>query len=278
MERFRLDGCPTQVGEDDLHAAREVRQLTQASAHARVVEALDVLEDVPVGVEGYLATILALRGLANDVQWLHHSAVLEADAVMLAVAPDLRHEPVGEGVNDRAAHAVEAAGHLVGTVVELAAGMELGEDDLDGRAPFPLHGVYRDATAVVADRGGTVRVQGHLDGVGVAREGLVDGVVDDLGEQLVVTVYAGAALHVHGGALTHPLKAPQDLDVLSGVPVAALVLVLIQDLPPGPLGPPTPGSGRWSAAARSRPSSPSILPRGRASGQTKLTVLDGISA
>ena len=48
----------------------------------------------------------------------------------LAVAVDLGLEPLREGVDDRHADAVQAAGDLVRVVVELAAGVDLGQDDL----------------------------------------------------------------------------------------------------------------------------------------------------
>src|SRR5690606_24615482 len=80
-----------------------------------------------------------------------------------------------------------------------------------------LHDVDGDAAAVVDDRGRAVGVEVDLDGVGLAGEGLVDGVVDDLGEELVVAVDARAALHVHRGPLADAFEAPQDLDVLRRV-------------------------------------------------------------
>ena len=56
-------------------------------------------------------------------------AALELLAVDLAVAADLGDEPLGERVHDRDADAVEAAGDLVAVAAELAAGVELREDD-----------------------------------------------------------------------------------------------------------------------------------------------------
>ena len=48
----------------------------------------------------------------------------------LAVAVDLGLQPLRQGVDDRHADAVQAARDLVGVVVELAAGVRLGQDDL----------------------------------------------------------------------------------------------------------------------------------------------------
>ena len=52
--------------------------------------------------------------------------------VFLAVAPDAQVEMLGERVDHGDADAVQAAGYLVGVLVELPAGMQLGHDDLGG--------------------------------------------------------------------------------------------------------------------------------------------------
>ena len=68
------------------------------------------------------------------------------------VAADLDVEMLGQRVDDRDADAVQAAGDLVAaTVAELAAGVQNGQHDLDGRALLLLHDRHRDAAAVVDD-------------------------------------------------------------------------------------------------------------------------------
>src|SRR5690606_8068038 len=182
VEGLRLGGLSPLVREDDLDAAREEGQLAQPAPHAAVVVALDFLEDCQVGVEGDLGAGALLGGLAEYREGLHHFAVLEGDAVVLAVAPHLGYELGGERVHYRAAHAVEPARHLVGAGVELTARVKFGEDDLDGGAAFALHGVYGDAAAVVGHASGAVLVEGHFDRIGEAGQAFVDGVVDDLGQ------------------------------------------------------------------------------------------------
>ena len=76
-------------------------------------------------------------------------AAFETDAVDLAVAHDVGTEPVRESVDAFRADAVEAAGVLVGPLSELAAGVEVGEHELDGGdAELRVH-VDRNAAAVV---------------------------------------------------------------------------------------------------------------------------------
>ena len=131
-----------------------------------------------------------------------------------AVAADLDVEPLGQRVDDGDADAVEAAGHLVSAAVaELAAGVEDGQHDLERRLALLLHRVDRDAAPVVDDRDRVVGVDRDLDGVAEAGERLVDGVVDDLVDQVVQAARTGRA-DVHAGPLAHGLETLQDGDVL----------------------------------------------------------------
>ena len=71
-------------------------------------------------------------------------------------------EPLREGVDHRDADAVQAAGDLVAAAVaELAAGVQDGEHDLEGRALFLLHDRDRNTAAVVDDRDRAVRMDRH---------------------------------------------------------------------------------------------------------------------
>lgn len=94
--------------------------------------------------------------------------------------------------------------------------MQLGHDDLDAGEPGLRLDVHGDAAAVVADLDGGVVVEDDLDGVAVASESLVDGVVDDLPE----TVHESAAVRrpdVHPGALTDGFEPFEDEKVPRGV-------------------------------------------------------------
>ncbi len=103
---------------------------------------------------------------------------------------------------------MQAAGELVVLVGELAARMQLGEDQLDaGHTLFRVN-VDRHATAVVADFQRMVGVQDDLHRFGVAGQGFVDAVVDDfLGE-----VVRPTGVGVHAGAFAHRVEAREDFD------------------------------------------------------------------
>ena len=139
------------VGQDDPHAGVQEGQLAQAMFQRGEVE-LGLGEGAGGGQEGHFRAVLALVGLAHDLQVAFRLAVPEAHVVFLAVAPDAQVEMLRQGVHHRRADAVQAARDLVGILVELPAGMELRQDHVGGRDALFLVDVGRHAAAVVADR------------------------------------------------------------------------------------------------------------------------------
>ena len=73
-------------------------------------------------------------------------------------------EPSAQGVDNAGTDAVQAAGIVVVLVVELASGMQDGEDDFHAGLMQGRVVVHGHAAAVIPDTGGTVLVQGdrHL--------------------------------------------------------------------------------------------------------------------
>ena len=80
---------------------------------------------------------------------------------------------------------MQTAGDLVAVSAELAAGMEHGEHNLEGGDLELGVLVDGDAATVVFDRAGAVFVDGHVDLVAKPAESLVDGVVDDLPDEVM---------------------------------------------------------------------------------------------
>src|SRR5215813_6357821 len=207
----------TLVLDDDLEAAIEERQLAQPVAE-RVEGKRGVLEDGGGRLEA--DDRAGLLGGAGRGERARRHTELVALRPLLAVAADLELEPLAERVHHRDPDAVQTAGHLVGGVLELAAGVQDGQHDFRRRLAALLVDVDGDATAVVADRARAVRVQDDLDAVAVAGERLVDRVVDRLVDEVMQAVGARVA-DVHRGALADRLEAFEDLDVARGVVAAA---------------------------------------------------------
>ena len=100
------------------------------------------------------------------------------------------------------------AGELVVLVGELAAGVQLGQDQLDaGDALFRMD-VHRHAATVVDHLEGVVGVQDHLHLARMTGQGLVHAVVDDFLGQVV----GPGGVGVHARALAHRIESGEDFD------------------------------------------------------------------
>ncbi len=107
----------------------------------------------------------------------------------------------------------------------------------------------RNAAAIVGDRQETLCIEADLDEIGVACDGLVHGVVDDFGKEVVQRLLVRAA-NIHAGTAAHRFQPFQHLD--GGGVVAARI---------GPAG-----AARLSAAtgAAARCTASGVVAAGRA--------------
>ena len=134
----------------------------------------------------------------------------------MPVLTDFDFEPVRQGVDDGGTDAVETAGDLVSATAELAACMEDGQNDRDrGNAQF-LIDADGDASTVVADFDDVPGQDVHFNVCTEAGQRLVDGVIDDLIDQMVESAGTGRT-DVHAG--THPdrFETFEDLDLLGTI-------------------------------------------------------------
>ncbi len=171
----------------------------------------DIGEGLGGGEERHLGAALAI-GIADHLQRRHRVAMGEFDEMLLAVAPDLELQFARQRVDDGDADAVQAAGHLVGILVEFSAGVQLGHDDLGRGNAFALVNVDGNAAAVVAHGDGAVGVEHDLDRGGVAGKRLVDGVVDDLVDHVVQAGAVVGVADIHARPLAHGVEALQNPD------------------------------------------------------------------
>src|SRR5690606_30263645 len=164
------------VDELDRDAVVEEGELAQALGEDLVV-VLDVAEDLGIRQEMHLGAALVggpedlhrgdLDTVADLDHLVHRHAALELDEVRLAVATHGEPQPARQRIDARDTDAVQAARDLVAVLVELAAGVQLGQRDLGGRAARLVLVVHldldRDAPTVVDDRDWIVRVEGDDD-------------------------------------------------------------------------------------------------------------------
>jgi catechol-2,3-dioxygenase len=112
---------------------------------------------------------------------------------------------------------VQTAGDLVGILVELSASMELGHDDLGRRNALFLVDAHGNAASVVADRDAVIGVKRDRDGVRMARQRLVDAVVDDLVDHVVQARAVIGVADIHAGPLAHGLQSLENLDGIRAI-------------------------------------------------------------
>ena len=202
----------TLVAEGDPDPLVQVGRLAEP-LRDRLEAPVQGLEDLAVGHEdGRRPMAIRAAQLAHRTGGLAALVALAPDA---AVAFRLHIHPGRQGVDHAHADAVQAAGDLVAAAAELAAGVEDRVHHLEG-VLARLMPAHRHATAVVPVAHRPVGQQGDLDAVGEAGHGFVDGVVDDLPDQVVEAPHIRGA-DVHAGAPADGLQALEDLDALGGV-------------------------------------------------------------
>ena len=199
-----LARVPRLVGEHETHAAVHVAgDLEPLPDEAGVERRLR--EDPRVGMEtdrgaGAAGRLqLAQAGLRPSAT----EGLLPEEAVPLRRGDQL----LRQRIHHAGADAVQSAGRAVGPVLELAAGVERREDDLQGVLAGLRVPVDRHAAPVVHDRHRrSIGVQRHLHVARVAVHRLVDGVVQDLPDQVVQPGRTDAP-DVHAGTLPDRLEA-----------------------------------------------------------------------
>ena len=211
------------VGQHDANAGVQERQLAQPMLDPREV-VVDHREGLRRGEKGHLGAAPRLAravgfGRADDLERARDVAVGELGDMLLAVAPDAQLEPSREGVDDGDADAMQAAGDLVGILVELPARVQLGHDDLGRRNALLLVDAGRDAAAVVGHGHRAVGVERHRHPGRMAGQRLVDRVVDDLVDHVVEARAVVGVADVHARALAHRVEAAEHLDRASAVVV-----------------------------------------------------------
>ncbi len=229
VEQFHVLGLDTApVGQKNAHAGIEEGQFAQAMFQRAEIE-LGLGEGAGARQEAHLGAAAARR-IAKDLQPAIGRAMGEGNEMFLAIAENRQLEPDRQGVDHRHADAMEPARHLVGILVEFAAGVELGHDDFGSRALGVLVVVVLDgggnAAAIVGDRARAIGIERHGHPVGIAGERFVDGVVDDFIDHMVQARAIIGIADIHAGALPHRVEAFQHLDRISAVFGLALVLVV----------------------------------------------------
>jgi hypothetical protein len=149
--------------------------------------------------------------------------------VVFSVSVDIGFEPFAEGIDDADADSMETSGDFVTVTVELASGMEGGKDDLE-RASFCFFVLFDGNTsAVVFDRATAIGVDVDEDGVAISGQRFIDGVVEDLVDEMMEAA-ASAVSDIHIGSFSDGLYAAENLDVAGIVSVIFHVFLVLRSV------------------------------------------------
>jgi hypothetical protein len=99
---------------------------------------------------------------------------------------------------------VKTAGDFVRGFVELAACMQFREHNLGSRNFFGFMNVHWNTPAIVDNRNAIIDVDRDIDFVAVARQRLIDGVIDDFIDKMMQSPFARVA----DPGLLRPLCCP----------------------------------------------------------------------
>ena len=175
------------------------------------------IEILGIGRNADSRTGVALAAIANAAQRLGDETGAEGDVIHATAALDFDFEPRRQGVGDRNADTVQTAGKAVGVarfgLVELAAGVQLAEDQFDRRPAFFRVDFDRDAATVVGNFNYPVGANGDRNLFGEAGQGLVGRVVDDF----LNDVGRAGRPGVHAGTFLDGFQVFQDTDGGGGV-------------------------------------------------------------
>ena len=182
-----------------------------------------------------LVPLAVVLDLAHGLDRRLGIAALIALEMDLAVAAHLDLAPLRQGIDGADADAMQTARDLVAAAAKLAAGVQGGHHHFEGG--FLLGGVLadRNAAAVVVDGDAAIRMDRDLDAVAGARQGLINGVVHHLVDQVVQGLDIRTA-DIHARTAANGLEALQDLDVFCFVTTVGILLSHGRSILQEPLG------------------------------------------
>ena len=151
-------------------------------------------------------------GRTDDRHLLRDLAAGEFHLIDVAVLVHLHRQPLGKGVDDARAHAVQTAGDLIASAAELTARVQHGIDDLERGAPRLRLNVDGDTAAVIDNGDGVALVDRHFNFRAVACKRFVNGVIHNFVDEVVQAAHRRRS-DVHARALAHRLQSFEHLNL-----------------------------------------------------------------
>ncbi len=98
---------------------------------------------------------------------------------------DSQNQLIGQGIDDRNTHAVQAAGNFIGAAVEFSAGMQHRHDDLCRRASFLRVNIDGNTAAIIHHRHRTLCMDDYADFAAITRQRFVYRVIHHFKDHVV---------------------------------------------------------------------------------------------
>ena len=193
----------------DSDAGVKKTQLAQ-TAREDVVMEFDVSKDFPAWQKPNFGTGL-ITGSGRFERLVRNTHAIGLRPKM-ALTLNYQLEFFRKRVDDRNPDPVQSTGNLVGVVIELAARMQHGHDDLGRGLPLSLVHVDRNTATIVLNTGRAIDVQCHQNAIAMAREGFIDRVVDHLEHHVVEAGAVIGVTDVHARALAYCVQALEHFD------------------------------------------------------------------
>ena len=123
----------------------------------------------------------------------------------------LSHQLDRKCIHARYTHTVQTTRYFIAIFIEFTAGVQHRQNDFESRFALFLVHIGGDTSTVIFDCDRVVLVDGYLDIGAIARQSLVDRVVDNLIDQVVQTLLAHIT-NIHCGSFANCFKTFQHLN------------------------------------------------------------------
>ena len=206
------------VLEPDFEASVKIGHLAQITRDNLVLED-DFLEDRRVGRKGgFGAGNFGCAALLNLVLRCATFVILKKNFAVLAY---FDFELRAQCVDDGGADAVQPARYFVGAAIELAARVQHRMHYFESVAFFGRMRPDRNTAAVILNRNPIVAQNHDVDFGTVTRKRFIDGVIDDLRNQMMESTFGGIA-DIHSRSFSNRLEPFENADRIGAVAIGTL--------------------------------------------------------
>ena len=173
-----------QILQGNLQSAVEEGLLAHAGVQNLIV-VYRVVEHLRIRLEANRRSGMVC--FANHMDFFDDISPGKTHLVDFSVLMDLNHQPLGKRIDHRSTDTVKTARDLIASSAELAAGVQHRKDDFQRALSGLFLNIYGNAASVVGDADDVPRFDAHFNMGAVSGQRLVDGVVDNLIDQVMQT-------------------------------------------------------------------------------------------